>query len=380
MRILLLTRSYPRDGDLYQYPFVHRRVKAYLAAGHEVEVCRLSKSEERYSFDGVACQLVPPGQFAALAASFGPDVIAAHGLDEHMWPALESLQDQWPVCAWLHGSEIPSFFRTKARCIIDEVERERELERADARANFWRTALNPWPRQLHLCLVSQFSIELLQQDLGSVLRSDRIHVIPNPIDTDLFGYHRKDDRDRFHILSIRPYDSATYGNDLAVNAVNLLADHPLFPMAQFTFIGDGPLFESVLRPLRDYPNVSIKQQFLKQEEIAFLHLAHGIFLVPTRLDTQGVSRDEAMSSGLVPVTNAVCSIPEYADANCAILAARDDAKALAAGIADLWENPSDFLRLSEAAAQRVRGQSDHRLVIPRELAWMASKVPIRLRS
>lgn len=373
MRVLLLTRSYPRDGDLYQYPFVHRRVKAYLAAGHEVEVCKLAERTERYSFDGVACQLVPPGQFAALAALFGPDIVAVHGLDEQMWPALEALHGHWPICAWLHGSEIPAFFRTKARCIIDEAERERALERVEARASFWRTVLYPWPGHLHLALVSQFSVELLQQDLGSVLRADRVHVIPNPIDTDLFGYHRKDGRDRFHILSIRPYDSATYGNDLAVEAVRLLADHPHFPTTRFTFIGDGPLFDTVLGPLRGYPNVSIERRFLKQEEIAALHRAHGIFLVPTRLDTQGVSRDEAMSSGLVPATNAVCSIPEYADADCAILAGPDDAKALAAGIAHLWESPGDFLRLSAAAARRVRGQSGHRLVIPRELEWMASK-------
>jgi glycosyltransferase involved in cell wall biosynthesis len=35
--------------------------------------------------------------------------------------------------------------------------------------------------------------------------------------------------------------------------------------------------------------------------------------VPSRTDTQGVSRDEAMSSGLVPVTNAVAAIPEFVD-------------------------------------------------------------------
>lgn len=35
------------------------------------------------------------------------------------------------------------------------------------------------------------------------------------------------------------------------------------------------------------------------------------FWFPTRMDTQGVSRDEAMCSGLVPITNKVAAVPEF---------------------------------------------------------------------
>jgi glycosyltransferase involved in cell wall biosynthesis len=116
--------------------------------------------------------------------------------------------------------------------------------------------------------------------------------------------------------------------------------------------------------------VTIDKRFLRQDEIAALHARHGVFLVPTRLDTQGVSRDEAMSSGLVPVTNGVFAVPEFVDGSCAVVAGADDAAALAAGIAAMIDDPALFLARCKAAALRVRAQSGQSLIIPRELAWM----------
>ncbi len=86
------------------------------------------------------------------------------------------------------------------------------------------------------------------------------------------------------------------------------------------------------------------------------------------MDAQGVSRDEAMASGLVPVTNAVTAIPEFVDDICGILAPGEDADAMAKGISLLYEQPGEFSAMSEAAAKRVRAQSDAQRVISAELA------------
>ena len=85
-------------------------------------------------------------------------------------------------------------------------------------------------------------------------------------------------------------------------------------------IGDGPLFEQTLEPLRGFDNITIKKGFITQQKIAELYKQYGVFLCPSRSDTQGVSRDEAMASGLVPVTNGVAAIPEFVDDSCGILA------------------------------------------------------------
>ena len=370
MRIALLTRSYPREGDLYQYPFVHRRVLAYRAAGHAVMVLRLAAEAGTHVFDGVECHSVTAGDFAKAVAAFAPDVVAVHGPDEGQWPAVASLGGQWPVCAWLHGSEIPAFFREKAQRITDDTLRAAALDAVARRAAFWRDVLAPWPDWLDLAFVSRDSIGLMRRDLGAVLDETRLAVLHNPIDTDLFPYRSKVADDALRVLSIRPYDSPTYGNDMAVAAVLALQAHARFAEMRFTFIGDGPLFAETLAPLRALSNVTIERRFLRQEEIAALHGTHGVFLVPTRLDTQGVSRDEAMASGLVPVTNAVFAVPEFVDATCAGLAGADDADGLARQMAAMVEDPQMYLARSRAAAARVRAQSAHGLVIPQELAWM----------
>jgi glycosyltransferase involved in cell wall biosynthesis len=131
--------------------------------------------------------------------------------------------------------------------------------------------------------------------------------------------------------------------------------------------GDGALFEETLAPLSGLSNIHLERRFLTQQEIASLHKSYGIFLCPTRMDTQGVSRDEAMASGLVPVTNAVAAIPEFVDEGCGVLAPGEDHLALAQGIENLILNPDKFQQMSAAAAARVRRQSDASVVISAEL-------------
>jgi hypothetical protein len=94
-------------------------------------------------------------------------------------------------------------------------------------------------------------------------------------------------------------------------------------------------------------------------------------MVPSRLDTQGVSRDEAMASGLVPATNRIPAILEFVDDRCAALANADDASGLADAVLAMLDDPALFLRRSAAAAERVRKQSGHVKVIPLELKLLA---------
>lgn len=111
-------------------------------------------------------------------------------------------------------------------------------------------------------------------------------------------------------------------------------------------------------PLRQYANVRIDKGYLKQSEIAELHKDYGVFLCPSRMDTQGVSRDEAMASGLVPITNRVGAIPEFVDDECGFLAAPESFIELSDAIETLFLNPRTFQEKSLRARQRVVMQSD----------------------
>ena len=370
MRILVVTRSYPSAGDLYQYPFVHRRVLAYRERGHEVAVFRPSPAAATHDYEGVTCTSGDAGALATLAAVFRPDVIAAHGFNEQMWPFLAPLEQSVPICAWLHGSEIPAFARVKAQLERDDAARAAALEAVQRRAEFWRRFLAGERNGFRLVFPSHSAVAMLAEDLGEAPAGAA--VIANPIDTDLFSYRPRQTEHRLRVLMIRPFDSRSYGNDLAVAAISILSGRAGFERLSFTIVGDGPLFDETLAPIRALPNVRIERRFLTQAGISALHADHGQFLVPTRLDTQGVSRDEAMASGLVPVTNRLPVVEEFVDDSCAGLAAPDDAHGLADATAAIAEDPESFLSRSISAADRVRRDRSNAVIIPAELAFLTT--------
>lgn len=238
---------------------------------------------------------------------------------------------------------------------------------------FWRELLRSVPANLRLVFVSRYFSEEVMEDLGFRIPTAHYAIIHNPIRTDVFGYEKKPQDQRKKVLSISSYASRKYATDLNAKAIEILSNKPWFYDMEFRLIGDGPLFESTVASLRKYKNVCIEQRFLKHDEISALHKEYGIFLCPTRWDSHGVSRDEAMSSGLVPVTNAVAAIPEFVDERCGIVASAEDAEAMARGIAMLYEQPLKFSAMSEAAAKRVRDQRDAKKVIRAELAVVLDK-------
>ncbi|MBD4578499.1 glycosyltransferase, partial [Xanthomonas citri pv. citri] len=83
-----------------------------------------------------------------------------------------------------------------------------------------------------------------------------------------------------------------------------------------------------------------------------------------------VSRDEAMASGLVPVTNDAGAVREFVDKDCAMIADAEDVAGLADGLRRLMEDPDLFLRMSRAAAARVRAQTSPEHTVDQEMALM----------
>ena len=174
-------------------------------------------------------------------------------------------------------------------------------------------------------------------------------------------------------MSVKSFSTLTYANDITRQAILLLSNEPEFSEMTFDLYGDGDRFEEDTKGLKKFSNVHLHRGFLTQSQIAEKHKSHGIYIATTRMDTQGVSRDEAMSSGLVPVANAVAAIPEFVDENCGILAPAEDARAVADGILKLVRDPQLFMRLSENAAKRVRSQTAQEYTISKEVALIKSR-------
>lgn len=369
---LVLTKQYPAYDDLYRYGFLHSRIRAYKREGRIVDIFRISKDPAGYrEFEGIDVANGDADLLDATLATGQIRHVLVHILDSNMWRVLQKYLDTVRVTVWAHGSEIQAWERRQFEFEgLAESEITRRKKLGEQRNAFWRDIFKAPHPNLHIVFVSQYFAEEVFSDLGVNLPKDKYSIIHNAIDTSLFSYQGKDVEQRKYVLSIRPYTARAYANDLSVKAVQYLSKKPFFKDLRFHFIGDGELFEETVAPLYEFPNVHVERGFLTQSEIATLHKKYGVFLVPTRCDSQGVSRDEAMASGLVPVTNAVSAVPEFVDLECGVLVPSEDAVGLAAAIEDLYHAPEQFSRLSWNAQKRVRSQSESKNMINQEIDLM----------
>lgn len=366
---LMLSSAYPSYDDLYKYGFVHSRVRAYRSEGLDVSMYRWQPNGERtyYEFDGTVVRSGGSDDLRRILDSGRITRVAVHFLTEALWNVLKEYADRISVTVWIHGAEVQPWWR---RRYASEARLQHEKKATVRRQQYWRDVLDSCPAKMGFVFVSEYFRDEVSEDLERQFPADRTVVIHNPIDTELFNYVEKTDDQRMRVLSIRPYENPKYANDLAVAAVVSLSKEEWFEELEFVFIGDGQMFDEVLAPVRDFANVEIRRQFLDQREIARLHKDYGVFLVPTRVDAQGVSRDEAMSSGLVPVTSHSTAVPEFVSDAEGYLAPAEDSDGLADAIRELRDRPEVFKAKSAAAAARVRRQSSADIVVPQEIEFL----------
>jgi glycosyltransferase involved in cell wall biosynthesis len=365
---LLLTNHYPSYDDLYRNGFVHSRVAAYRERGVRVDTFRFRKDQPVtwHEFQNVD---VTSGSAVALQRMLSSGQyknLLVHFLDSDMWEVIEKHIHKINVFVWIHGAEIQPWWRREYN-YTDEKQLELAKKQSDIRLGFWRSILNKMHKNLKLIFVSNYFAEEVMEDIGFRLPVDQYEIIHNPVDTDLFDYIPKPPEQRLKVLSIRPYASRKYANDLSVNAVLELSKRPFFNEFEFLFMGDGKLFDETLAPIAHFDNVKIERRFLAQTDIAKYHKEFGIFLCPTRMDAQGVSKDEAMSSGLVVISNGVTAIPEFIDGDSGILVEGEDYCGMADALASLYLDDSRFLSLSDGASKRARYQVSKQKIVNQEL-------------
>jgi glycosyltransferase involved in cell wall biosynthesis len=368
-KILCLTNHYPSYDNIYCNGFVHARIKLYEQKGVKVSVFQFSKATQvQFSeFEGINVVSGNSDYLRFVLANNKYSTILVHFLDSEMWEVLKELPETTRIIVWCHGAEVLKYTRRLFNFEGMEIPAN-VIAQSDARGKFWSSLLKNLPKNIHFVFVSQWMKDIVDEDYSVKIPMEYYSIINNPINTEIFQYVKKDAEQRYHILSIRPYATRKYANDLSVKCILELSKRPDFKKFEITMIGDGKLFDDVLAPLRGYENVHILRTFLRQEEIYEYHKKNGIFLVPTRQDSQGVSKDEAMSSGLVPITNNVAAIPEFVDASCGVLSPAEDYKDMAQQIGRIVDDPKLFLSMSRAAAERVRRQTASDVIVEKELS------------
>ena len=368
--VLVLSNNYPSPQSLYRNMFVHKRVMAYKEDKLVCDVMRMNIfCKNGYEeFEGINVIEGQADRLANILDMGSIDTVCVHFLDKNMWNVLKCYREKIRIIVWLHGAEIQPWWRREYNYTTEE-ELNRAKEETEERQAFWKSIFEEIDKyNIHFVFVSQYFANIVFEDYGITLAKNKYSVIHNCIDTNMFKYEKKEPEQRKMLLSIRPYASRIYGNDLTVKTIKNLSKERFFGDLKFLIIGDGKLFEETLAPIQKYKNVEVRKTFLRQSEIAELYQKYGIALIPTRGDTQGVSRDEAMASGLVPITNAVTAIPEFVDDSCGILAPDEGYLEMAEGIKALYYDSDLFMHMSAKAAERVRKQSTKEYTIKEEIA------------
>ncbi|MEE1620709.1 glycosyltransferase family 4 protein [Zafaria sp. J156] len=370
-RHLVVSNAYPDVGNEYGNGFVHRRVKHYQSVGAAVDVVIIGPALEQriYAYDGVRVLSGKGPELGAVLAATEYAGVSVHFLNAQMWSWLVPALPRLKLHVFLHGYECCHWIRrifniAPARHFDRHIQRTLELQR------FWQDVVAHPHGPANYVFVSEWLRRAASDDMEVAFPAAKSHVLHNVVDTRLFSYVPKPPEQRFRLLWVRSAANRNYGSDIAVQCLRELSRSPHWERTSVTVIGDGRYFDEFFDAFGDDPRVDIQRRFASQEEIAALHKDHGILLVPTRLDSQGVSRDEGMASGLVPATNLVAAVPEFVDGDCAVLAPAEDGTALAVGIVGLMDDPGLFQRMSEAAYRRASAQSGQAASVERELELM----------
>lgn len=354
--ILVVCANYPYGENIYGGAFIVPRVKAYLKEGFNVSVCIAKypvgkKETEIYENDGVKLYIGDFNLLEERIKEVNPGAIVVHSPILQNYNTFKKLGVEDRLIFIYHGFEVRDVGHLYYNFDELAMERIRNILQMDMNRKIF--ALEAFRnKKIAKVFVSNFFKNLAIKDIGVTPLNS--YVISNYIESDLFTYTKKNPEDRLKIFSIRPFDNKNYGGDLIVDTILRLSEKKFFKELSFHVQGFGKKFKEMTAPLRKFDNVKVVEGILKREEIAKLHKQHGIALIPTRFDTQGVSVGEAMSSGLVPVTNKVAAIPEFVPENCAMLASDNSVKELAEGIERLYYNPDEFLEKSFNAAQHIR--------------------------
>ncbi|EKU47780.1 glycosyltransferase family 4 protein [Staphylococcus massiliensis] len=381
-KYLVVCNAYPSESNIYRNGFIHRRVKAYMEKGAEVEVFYLhppATKEEKYTYDGVEVTLGNTDNYVDFIQKVGNEYNAflIHFITPQMYyPIVENVKDP-KLVVWIHGFEAEAWHRRWFNFLTSVHELKKVIEMAEDhyvdQLNFMHDLYKEDKYDITFIHVSQWFKDHIA-DVDAKYAPSNYEIIPNIVDDNVFTYEPSERSDKLRVLSIRPFASHKYANDQTAKAINILSKKPFFNDIEFHIYGKGKLFASITKSIKNHPNVHLHNTFLEQQEIAKLHKEFDVFLCPTRLDSQGVSMCEAMSSGLVPVATDITAIPEYVENNVSgLLAKPESPESIAYQIERLYFNRNLLEKLSYNAQKSIREKAGTEVVIEKEMKVMRNE-------
>ncbi|MDG1418227.1 MAG: glycosyltransferase family 4 protein [Maricaulis sp.] len=358
---------YPGGSRSYGGEFIEQRVVAYSRSGWDVDVFEVSKSyidrEQTSSERNIRVHRLPAEMLSDSLKKLAPNIVCGHQVEQPIWQVLKTIDT--PRIIWVHGFECRDWKELACNYSPAEAKKLSPLlnkinaSRRETMSQVFES------KQIKKVFVSNYMKTVGEKFVGGAAVDS--HVIHNVIDERLFRYSPKSRADMFKILWVRSFSQKNYANDISQRVILELSKRDDFHKYSVSVFGDGPLFDSCTEKLRKFSNVTISRKFVDRKKMAKLHRCHGIMLVPTRWDSQGLTAGEAMASGLVVATNNVAAIPEFVSSQEAIVGNAGSHKDLADGIISLTSDFDRFTQMSRNASKRAHNACGLANTIDREL-------------
>ena len=205
-------------------------------------------------------------------------------------------------------------------------------------------------RQLdHIITVSQMAKHHITEVFG--VPSERLRVIYNGIDTELFSPGEGIKRESNMILMVMSRDTIVKGLKFLLEALaELRKKHDLKLVVVGQTFGDG-ITERLMDRLGITENVSFRNQ-ISTEELIRLYRITTLVAVPSTYEGFGIPAAEAMSCGAPVVSTTAGALPEVVG-DAGILVPPADSAALIKAIDGLIENPQRLKELSVLGRKRI---------------------------
>jgi glycosyltransferase involved in cell wall biosynthesis len=202
----------------------------------------------------------------------------------------------------------------------------------------------------HITTVSENS----RRDISAAfdIPQQRIHVVLNGIDSELFRPLPQVAREPYHLITTASADQPLKGTQHLIPAVAELVRH--YPELKLTFIG-APKPGGVTQQQIQAHGLTDRIDFhhgIGFDDIVALYARASVAVVPSEYEGFGFPAGEAMACQVPLVSTDGGALPEVVgDAGVIVPAA--DSQALAQGIRRLLDSPEERMRLSRAGRTRI---------------------------
>jgi len=378
LKILVISANYPSEANKHTFGFVHARVKLYRKYGHKVYVLvplykNTKEAVYTYTYEGVKVSRVHVNYIGDIVNIIDPDVIAYHYPEPSVLAKL--LLARKPLVLWIQGADvlitflhnyyIPFYMRSLLHGLLS-------IPR-DVIRNLSLRKLILEHKSVEIVTLSVWMKKKLLQYLA--LPSSyhaRIHIIPNPVDTDKFKPIKSCyERQRNVGISVRAL-GYKYGVDIAVKAMCGLKD------VELIIVGNGPLRE-FLKNIAEKckANVRFIYHGVYHEELPRYYNEVGFFVAPSRAETQGVAMCEALASGTPTIATNVGGIPEFVIHGYNGFIVKPHPDALRRAILAMVKLPvEDYCAMSQNAVSYAKATYSHEVIIPKDLELFSRAIEL----